>query len=515
VLRRVEKVLLVNAGSDGAVASTANDGTFPALGVVSLASVLVRDHPYMDVIAIDGQITAMETIEQLISDFQPDVLGVSVLNTSYRNTLRLAAAGKEVGAVTILGNDHAARLAREILTRREAVDYVCAADVGEFALSLFVDALDGEIDMSSVPGLVYRSGAAIVSNGHLPEIPVSLLPAQGGALQRNVLDAIPVPDRSLMPTANWQRYLDNYLARYGKLHTGEPITGVTTMNRARGCARVKAPCTFCSIADLSLRFSSPEMFWADVRAAQKQIDATIFYEVFDSMSSSPRWVERVAEAKPEDIGDPKFFVYTQAVETTPRLVSLYQKMGVYRINMGLESGDTRMLKLLKGPRDSVENNKRACRLFKDAGMPIYGSLVLGGPGEDDESLSNTIEFGRWLIDNDVVAALEAQPLTPDFGAVTGRWLMNPDLAKVVAGEKGFEIRDVALLESMPAKYGSTDMIDLDEFAMDWCKIFSHVEWHELVEATQLIRTYADRHGTESGSGFISGTELGFPRAALI
>ncbi|ROQ65237.1 radical SAM superfamily enzyme YgiQ (UPF0313 family) [Streptomyces sp. CEV 2-1] len=504
---KVQRVLLVNAGNDSDVSSIANDGTFPALGVVSLATVLRRDHPFLEVIALDGQITPMNEIEQLIRDFEPDVLGIGVLATSYRNTLRLAEAGKNAGAITILGNDHAAAMARQILQHRDAVDYVCAADVGEFALSAFVSALNGELALRAVPELLYRTSDGIAHN-RLPEIPVDRIKSGGGALGSAVLDAIPVPDRSLMLDSNWAQYLRNYLDRYGGMHTGEEVTGVTTMNRARGCARVKAPCHFCGIMDLSLRFSSPEMFWDDVRAAQEQIAASIFYEAFDSMSSSPRWVSSLADAKPDDIGDPKFFVYTQAAETAPRLVSLYQQLGVYRVNMGLESGDTRMLKLLKGPRDSLENNQRACRLFKEAGILIHGSLVLGGPGENYESLQNTIDFSRWLIDNEMMASLEAGPLYPDFGALTGRWLMNPNLAREAAKEKGFEILDEGLLDSMPSKYGSTDFVDFDEISQDWCKIFSHASWEDQIAATHTIRSYAERCGTNTGSGRVTHTQLG-------
>lgn len=501
----VNKVMLVNSGTDSLVSSIANDGTFPALGVVSLATTLIRDHPHLDVIAMDGQVTSMAELEKKIADFAPDILGMSVLGTSYANSLRLAEVGKNAGAITIFGNDHAAVMARQILTHRPAVDYVCTADVGEFSMSAFVAAHNGERPISSVPQLAYRTPDGI-SHNDLPEVPMT--PGRsGGVLASRVLDAVPIPDRSLMPAATWQQYLHNYLSRYGSLHEDEQIDGVTTINRARGCARTKSPCHFCGIADLRMRMSSPEMFWADVRAAQRQVSASLFYEAFDSMSSAPRWVQSLVDAKPRDIGNPKFFVYTQAAETNPRLVTLYKELGVYRVNMGLESGDTRMLKLLKGPRDSLAKNQSACRLFKEAGLPIYGSLVLGGPGETAASLDNTVAFARWLIDNEMMAALEAQPLYPDFGALTGQWLMHPELAREAADQKGFTILDDALLDTMPDKYGHTDAIDFDEISMDWCKIFSHADWDELIEATRLIRSYSDAHGVVSGSARMSESQL--------
>lgn len=500
-MRPVHKVLLVNSGTDAHVSSIANDGTFPALGVVSLATALRDRLPELDVIAIDGQVTPMDQVLSLVDSFKPDLVGVSALSTSYRNSIRLMEKGKDAGAVTVLGNDQAAAKAEQIMAHQDSVDFLCTADVGEFVLVALVDAIRNGVDPSSVPRIWFREGNQIKPSAGVDEVPGRR--SAGGAIASRVLDAIPIPDRTLMPKQNWDQYLQNYLDRYGQLHAEEEITGVTTMNRARGCARVKHPCHFCGIADLTLRFSSAEVFWSDVRHGQEQVDASIFYEAFDSMSSAPRWLEELAQARPDDIGDPRFFVYTQASETTPRLVELYRRIGVYRVNMGLESGDTRMLKLLKGPRDSLESNKRAASLLKEAGIPIYGSLVLGGPGETVDSLQNTIEFARWLIDNDMMAALEAQPLYPEFTALTGTWLMNPPLAHAAAAEKGFEIQDQDLLDWMPDKHGPVDLVDFDEASRDWNRIFSVATWDEVTAATDTIRRYAQEHNTAYGSAFVS------------
>ena len=506
-MRPIHTVLLVNAGTDEQVSSIANDGTFPALGVVSLATMLRELVPEIDVTAVDGQVTPLADVLRLVDELGPDLVGVSALSTSYRTSIALLEHAKEAGAVTVLGNDQAAAKAEQILRHQPAVDFVCAADVGEFALAALVRALRSGGDLAGVPRLWWREDGRIRRTGGA-EIPETLQLGRGGAVQRRVLDAISVPDRSLMPQANWDAYLANYLDRYGRLHGEGEVTGVTTINRARGCARVRNPCHFCGIADLSLRFSSAEMFWRDVRQAQEQVGATIFYEAFDSMSSAPRWLEELADARPDDIGDPRLFVYTQASETTPRLVELYRRIGVYRVNMGLESGDTRMLKLLKGRRDSLESNQRAATLLQEAGMPIYGSLVLGGPGETVESLERTIDFARWLVDHDMMAALEAQPLYPEFTALTGTWLMDPAEAHRAAERMGFEVRDPDLLAQMPQKYGPVDLVDFDEASRDWNTIFSVATWDEVVAATEEIRAYAHAHGTAYGSAFVSTHEVG-------
>lgn len=499
---KVHKVMLINVGKDSDVASIGNDGSFPALGVVSLATVLKRNFPDIEVIVIDGQVTSRSQIEIMITDFRPQVVGFSVLGTNYKSALHLAAVAKNIDAITIFGNDHSAVFGYQILRNRKDVDYICTADIGEFAFSSFINFLKGFQHIETVSCLMYRTNEGIRHN-NLPEVPTV---TQYG-MPNYILDEIPIPNRNLLPKENWNSYLNNYLDKYGKLHSDEEITGVTTINRARGCARAKARCTFCGIANLTPRFSSPEVFWNDVRAGMNDVSASIFYEAFDSFSSSPSWIEHLVKNKPKDIGNPKFFVYTQAVETNPRLVSLYKELGVYRVNIGLESGDTTMLKRLKGPRDSLKKNQEACILFKEANIPIYGSLVLGGQGETYKTLDNTINFAKWLIDNKMMAALEAQPLYPDFGALTGHWLMNPDEAKKASIKQGFEIINTKLLDNMQKKYGNTDNIDFDEISYDWNKIFCQVSWEDLLAATAEITSYAAKYNTVAGSARMSNTQL--------
>jgi len=92
--------------------------------------------------------------------------------------------------------------------------------------------------------------------------------------------------------------LSNYLNACGELHTGEEITGVTTMNRVRGCSRARNPCSFCNIFTLDPQFSTAKIFWDEVVTANKQVNANVFYEVCDSFSSFPKHIDTILEAQP-------------------------------------------------------------------------------------------------------------------------------------------------------------------------------------------------------------------------
>lgn len=493
MLKPVQTVYLINAGNDPTRSSFANDGAFPALSVLSLGTTLHHYLPDINVKVFDGQVTSRDQIDAAILTGRPHVVGISVLATSLQNGLHYAETAKTTGAIVILGNDQAAITGRTMMAKRAAIDYIITADIGELAFLDFVKYLRDETEIESVPKLMYRQNGEIKHNDHLPELQYQN--------RYNALDIIPVVDRRLLPPEVWSSYLENYLAVYGRFHDRK-VNGVTTMNRARGCQRVKDPCTYCGILDLSLRFSSPEIFWQEVRAGREQVGADVFYEVFDNMVSAPRpWLERIIIAKPDDLNDVEFFIYAQALGMDVRLAGLFRRLGVKQLNMGLDSGDDTMLKRLKGPQDSVEQNMAAAELVQKAGMRIYASFVLGAPGETHESLANTIEFAKWLVDEDYVAVVEAQPLLPEFNAKAGRMLMQPEVGIEEAGRLCVKVRNEGLLKQMPEKWTDDESPNPDEIAKDWAAIFCEVDYEELDQAASVIREYARDHGYSYGKAF--------------
>jgi radical SAM superfamily enzyme YgiQ (UPF0313 family) len=68
-----------------------------------------------------------------------------------------------------------------------------------------------------------------------------------------------------------------------------------------------------------------------------------------------------------------------------------KEAGCWQVLYGLESGDDRMLKLLR-KGNTVEKNKRAIRLAKEAGLEVRGDFIVGTPGETWESLEKTVQF---------------------------------------------------------------------------------------------------------------------------
>lgn len=460
-------MFLVNSGNDFGMSGNANSQAYPPLGIISLATHLQAAFGHaVEVVLFDGQIDLVETIVEAFRRGRPDVVGISMYCTSVRNCVTMVREAKGVGATTVLGNDHAA-FHHEILLRKiSELDFVCTVDVGESSLVSLVGHLLGVCDLREVRGMAFRHGGEVIDSQEKIKLQV-LRPNRPG----NALDNQEIPDRSLLPRRYWQHYLNAFRNQRHCCFDPMKIQGVSTINRARGCGREKNPCAYCGIADLSRRASSPKLFWADVRSARTSVGANYLYEAFDSATSWPGLIRSWAEAKPDDLADTRFMMYAQALETTPEVVKLFESLGVACINSGFDSGDNRTLKLLKGPRDSVEANRAAAIKWTDAGIEIYTSFVLVGLGDEAttrRSLDNTVEFAEWLNRETATVSIQSALLYPDKPSVVGKWIWNPVQARHEAARLGWGFINFDRLDQMHLRWRDEIFLDVtamaDEFA---------------------------------------------------
>ena len=65
--------------------------------------------------------------------------------------------------------------------------------------------------------------------------------------------------------------------------------------------------------------------------------------------------------------------------------------GCIAVNYGIESGSEKMLKVME-KNATVEENINALKWTHEAGLGTIIQLVLGMPGESDETIRETIEF---------------------------------------------------------------------------------------------------------------------------
>ena len=82
---------------------------------------------------------------------------------------------------------------------------------------------------------------------------------------------------------------------------------------------------------------------------------------------------------------------TRANLVNPELVSLAKKAGCFRLEMGVESGDDRILKAI-GKGITVEQVRQSVETIKKMGISLGTYYILGHPNETIETLRKTVDL---------------------------------------------------------------------------------------------------------------------------
>lgn len=446
-------LVLVNPATDSCE-EAASATCFPPLGLLSLATVVRREVPDVMVRVVDEAVAGSEGVLAML---RPGcVVGISALTTTYRNALKIADAAAEQRCFVVMGNDHASRFARMIV-RKRPVDAVIVGDHAEFPFARLIRWLANPRDCAPpIPGLV------INTRGGLLECPPTRYP----------MAALPVVDRSLV---DHSPYCRNFRRRFPKLPRVEQRTP-TTVNFCRGCAKAKNRCTFCDIHDLSLDRVQPVRFWHEV-AHLASMGLDYLWEVGDSFTSHGPWLRALAQANPGNL-EVEFFVYARAAELVrPGLISTLRQIGVTRVNVGMESGDDAALRILnKGNPTGAYTNTEAARILKDHGVRLHVSLVLGAPGETEDSLRRTEELVEKLLDLDILTSVDVAILHPLPGAPIWR---------LVEETVGFE--DACGTDLLPA-----------DLSQRFARAFTKVSWERLQATRARIYDMVLANGLVAG-----------------
>ena len=266
------------------------------------------------------------------------------------NTVR-----KHTDAVIVLGGVGFSIMPEQVLG-------LCRADAGikgegEFALAQLAERMERKKQWIDIPGLIWSEDGRWYHN-----IPANSLP-------------LPLMSRS---------WVDN--RRY--FNEGGQI-GIETK---RGCS---GRCIYCAdpiAKGRNVRTRSPkDVVYELERLLDLGIDC---FHICDSEFNMPEWhaVEVCREIIRRDI-KPRWYAYCSPVPFSRELAYLMHRAGCAGINFGVDSGDEMMLKRLKRDftRKDIMNAARWCR---EAGISVMFDLLLGSPGETEDSLIRTIEFMR-------------------------------------------------------------------------------------------------------------------------
>jgi anaerobic magnesium-protoporphyrin IX monomethyl ester cyclase len=379
----------------------------------ALASLAGNVDPHHEVAAADlvlAQRSVAATVERLVRDCEPDVIGLSVMTFQRPTALKLVRLLRTLRPQAhIVAGGYDPSLATDAWTGPEAdVDFVVRGE-GEATLRGLLRSLEAGGGFRDIPGLSWRDGERFVHN---PPRPVARL---GGE------DALALPRRSA-------RVLNGFTL------LGRAVDVVET---SRGCT---FDCSFCSIIEMRGRnfhvFPISRVL-DDIRDARDHGARCIFL-VDDNITLDVHRFEELCRALIDAGLDGLDYVVqamTSAIASAgATLAPLMRRAGFRYVFLGIENILDDDLGFLKARSKNVKRGAgepgnatlEAVSLIRRHGMYVVGGLIVGNPGDTREAIEANLRFARRYVDWPYIQHPTPYPGTPMTTDLAARGLIEHD-----------------------------------------------------------------------------------------
>ena len=364
------RVLLVSTNRERA--------PYPVLpnGLACVASALAEAGHEVRVADLMFARDAARAATKAARDFAPDVIGVSVRNIDNSDAIALrhytpearatlAALRAAAPRATVIAGGAAFGVAPGALFDELGVDYAVAGD-GERASVALVDALAAGRDPGIIPGVVRRGESGVVFTPPGEEAN---------------LDALPRPAL--------HRWLD--VARYERIGATVPV------QTKRGCVYKCVYCTYRNVEGWGYRLRDPELVAEEIaelrRAGVRHVDF-----VDSTFNSPPGHAREVCAAiARRNVGVSLETTNFTPAAAFPDLLADMRAAGFTALGITAESASDAVLeRLQKG--FTADTVRAAAERVERAGIRTLWIFLVGGPGESEATMEETLRFARWRLE---------------------------------------------------------------------------------------------------------------------
>ncbi len=328
------------------------------LGLEYVAGAIAADHQVQT--ADMNSLNGYEELVDIISQFSPDVIGISLRNIDNTDTADprgffgqyqdiIAAIRKHSSALLVLGGSGFTIFPAESMKALKA-DYGIIGE-GE-RLALLLDAIQQKKDTSDIPGVITRQAGKVI-------------PAPWG-----------------------EKISRNFSANHSHLGFYLKNGGMLNLQTKRGCPFKCVYCTYPHIEGRKLRFTSPEQ--AAATALELQAAGAKYFFITDSIFNSDFShsiaVTRAIKKAGVSIPWGAFFAPFKPSDDYFRIMA---DAGLTHVEFGTDSLSNSVLASYRKPfqkREIFKTHQAAI----DAGLHVAHYFLLGGPGENPDTLKETL-----------------------------------------------------------------------------------------------------------------------------
>ena len=303
-------------------------------------------------------------MKKVMFEFKPDVVGISIMTHSRVSSFKLVDYISENHPETkiILGGIHPTIMWKQLANKYK--DAIIVVGEGEETLQELLECIENKSPIAGVSGIAYYDGEEVIKTSERDLIPD--------------LNTLPFPKHEIFL---WE--------------------GKTTANllTSRGCP---FKCNFCVLDHMSLRkvrYRTPEDVADEVEKILEMCPTinTIWLHDDAFMINKQYTMDMCDEIIKRGIKT----TFTCSARFRPVSRELVKKMelaGFTHVLFGLESGAD---EVMKGMRKGINKDhiRYATSLFAESNIKTTAFLIVGLPGESEETVEETIDFVQEMQNN--------------------------------------------------------------------------------------------------------------------
>jgi anaerobic magnesium-protoporphyrin IX monomethyl ester cyclase len=397
---------------------------FIPLGLAYLGAVAENAGRQVTVIDCQAEKLTYETFRERIAQTPSDIIGVTATTLLYNSAMKLIEIAKEAvpKAVTVLGGSHGTFWDQNALQEYPSLDIVVRRE-GEQTFVELIDKIDNQSSLDNVLGITYRNVDKIVRNKDRPFI--------------EDLDALPFPAHHLMPLESLK-------------HNGKIIFPLMS---SRGCVFW---CDFCSTVRMfgrGYRMRSPKNVVDEMQLVHDRygVDQVTFYD--DAFSVDRNRVVKICEELQTRKLHMKWDCGTRVDMVDRELMKTMRDAGCFAVWLGVESGSEAILGAMN-KRIKLDQTRLAYKTAHQLGLMTIANVVLGFPGETEQTARETIRFVKELNPDDVGFYIATPyPGTPMYELVKKNgWLRVTDFEKYDTAGPTFETPSLSMEKLIELRY---------------------------------------------------------------
>ncbi|NLE04190.1 MAG: radical SAM protein [Crenarchaeota archaeon] len=397
---------------------------FIPLGIAYLGAVAEKAGHKVTVIDCQAEKLDYNTFREQIAKNPSDIIGVTATTLLYKSAMKLINIAKEVHpqAVTLLGGSHGTFWDENALKEYPSLDIVIRRE-GERTLIELIEKLESQSSLDKVLGITYRDSDKIVRNEDRPFI--------------EDLDSLPFPAHHLMKLEK--------LKHNGKL--------LVPLMSSRGCVFW---CDFCSTVRMfgrGYRMRSPKNVVDEMQMVHEKlgVDQVTFYD--DAFSVDRNRVIKICEELRTRKLDILWDCGTRVDMVDRELMKTMKDAGCIAVWMGVESGSETMLRAMN-KKINLDQTRQAFKTAQKIGLITIANVVLGFPGETEQTAKETVNFLKQINPDDVGFYIATPyPGTPMYEQVVQKgWLKITDFDKYDTAGPTFETPQLSMEKIEKIRY---------------------------------------------------------------